>query len=97
MKIAHDWVSIDGWLHGSAERIYKMLSGDNEKKNKRSNSMRQMRAAFGLPSHNEAIPEWLRYWDSLSSEDRIQLRRMDLSTLSQSDIPSPSPQPRSTS
>ncbi len=87
--ISGEWVVIDGWLRGKPEEVYKMISGDEEKS--RLNSMREMREAYGLPTHNGAIPEWLRFWDSLSQEERLQLRRMDLSTLSTSGIPSPSP------
>lgn len=66
-----------------------MLSMDNEKRsNKSLNSMRQMRVTFDLPSGNESIAEWLRYWDSISSDQRIQLRRMDLANIPE-DFPRP--------
>jgi hypothetical protein len=101
--VRDDWVSIDGVLSGPPERIYKMISDDNERRTGKSgNNMRQMRAAFGISTADETIHEWLRFWDSITSEQRIQLRRMNLSIipddfprplghkLPQSNIPSPS-------
>lgn len=88
-------VDIDkGVLRGPAGKVYGMLSGDNERtkaspKPWNSNSMRQMRAAFGLSLNADAIADWLNYWDTLTAEQRIQLRRMDLSTLPESDFPRP--------
>lgn len=88
MTVVTDWISIDGGvLSGSAERIYRMISADGE--NTRHNSMRAMREAFGLPLGNEHIRDWLRYWDSLDSEQRLQLRRRNLSTLLSTDFPRP--------
>ncbi len=83
-----------GVLRGPAGKVYSMLSGDNEQTkasgNPRcNNSMRQMRAAFGLSLDSSAIHDWLLYWDSLTTDQRIQLRRMDLDTLLESDIPRP--------
>ena len=88
-------VDIDkGVLRGPAGKVYGMLSGDNERtkasgKPWNSNSMRQMRAAFGLSLDSSAIHDWLLYWDTLTQEQRVQLRRMDLEKIWESDIPHP--------
>lgn len=91
MSVANDWVSIDGILTGSSRKVYGMLSGDDFPKvgSRGTNSMRQMRAAFGMSTDNEGIHEWLKYWDSLTPEHRMELRRMNLKKLFDSDIPSP--------
>ena len=88
-------VDIDkGALRGPAGKVYSMLSGDNEQTkasgNPRcNNSMREMRAAFGLSLEASAIQDWLLYWDTLTQEQRVQLRRMDLEKIWESDIPHP--------
>lgn len=88
-------VDIDnGVLRGPVGKVYGMLSGDNERTKangspRNSNSMREMRAAFGLDLSAEAIQDWLLYWDSLTADQRIQLRRMDLDKIWESDLPRP--------
>lgn len=88
-------ISIDGGvLTGEPRKVYGMISGDNERTKasgnpRNSNSMREMRAAFGLPLGIDYIHEWLTYWDSLTYEQRVELRRMNLDELHLSDIPRP--------
>jgi hypothetical protein len=87
--VTKSWITIDEWLSGPPERIYNMISGDQETARGRSNSMRQMREAFGLPLGNEHIHDWLSYWDSLSQDQRMELRRINLKTADLAAFPSP--------
>lgn len=43
--------------------------------------MREIRPALGLPHGEEGIHEFLEYWMSLTQEERVQLRTMDLAEL----------------
>lgn len=44
----------------------------------RWNSMRAMRAVMGMPDTIDSLMEFLVYWETLSLEQHIQLRTMDL-------------------
>lgn len=49
----------------------------------RWNTMKDMRKALGLPLGNDGIGEFLKFWDSLNQEQRMQLRRGDLSNINE--------------
>lgn len=45
------------------------------------NPMRKIRQALDLPMTDEGIHEFLDYWMTLTHDEKVQLRTMDLNTL----------------